>query len=359
MTEPRSSAWLSPPGETIEELLDERGWSKKEFATRLGCTPKHVSELLKGEAPIHADLAATLSLVLGSTPEFWLKREADYRAARQRKEAADALEREADWLDELPRPWLVAEGLVPYRAHKGEQVEACLRYFGVGSVSAWRDTYAAAGVAYRTSASFGKQPGAVAAWLRRAELAAEKVRTAPWNERAFREALPGLRALANETDPDRFVPALTDACAAHGVAVVLVPAPPGCPASGCTRWLKPDRAVLALSLRHRTNDNLWFTFFHEAAHLVLHSKKQAFLEGMEGLDPALEAEADVFARDLLIPPKLAAGLLTLRSEAAVRAFAAQAGIHPGIVVGRLQHDRILAPSHLNALKVRYRWGAEE
>jgi plasmid maintenance system antidote protein VapI len=339
----------------MADLLEERGWSKKEFAARLGCTPKHVSELLKGEAPIHGELASALSRVLGSTPEFWLRREADYRAARQRKEAADALIKDAPWLGEIPSAWLIAEGLVPYRAHPGEKVEAHLRYFGVGSVAAWRETYAAAGVAYRSSASFGREPGAVAAWLRRSELDAEKVRTEVWNERGFRRVLPELRALTNDADPATFVPALTRACAANGVAVVFVPTPPGCGASGCTRWLTPDRAVLVLSMKHRTNDHLWFTFFHEAGHVLLHSKKQAFLEGLSGLDPTLEQEADTFSADLLIPPAFRGELAGLRGEAQIRAFAERIGVHPGIIVGRMQHDGLLRRGYLNHLKVRYRW----
>jgi HTH-type transcriptional regulator/antitoxin HigA len=358
MTEPRPAAWASPPGETIEDLLEERGWSKKELAVRLDCTPKHVSELLKGEAPIHADLAMRLSLVLGSTPEFWLQREADYRAARQRKATADLLSADAGVLDELPLPWLLHENVVPYRAHKGEQVEQVLRFFGVGSVGALRQTYTTAEVAWRTSAAFGKQPGAVAAWLRCAELAAEKVRTATWNERAFREALPGLRALTSEVHPTVFVPALTKACAACGVTVVFVRTPAGCAASGCTRWITPERALLVLSLGHATNDHLWFTFFHEAGHLVLHSKKRAFIEGLDGLDPISECDADAFARDLLVPPGFAPGLARLKSAAPVIAFARRVGLHPGIVVGRLQRDGVIAQSHLENLKVRYDWTDE-
>jgi HTH-type transcriptional regulator/antitoxin HigA len=359
MTEPRSSAWISPPGDTIVDLLDERGWSKKELAARLDCTPKHVSELLKGDAPIHGELASKLSMVLGSTSEFWLQREASYRAALLRKHAADALLAEADLLDELPMPWMLSEALVPYRAHKGEQVQEALRYFGVSNTSAWRQTYEPTGVAWRTSASFGKKPGAVAAWLRRAEIAAADLRTAPWSESAFRAALPGFRSLANEEQPDVFVPPLTDGFARCGVAVVFVPAPPGCPASGCTRWVTPERALLVLSLRHKTNDHLWFTVFHEAAHLLMHSKKVAFIDGLDGLEPELEAEADAFARDLLIPSRRAPELLGLKTAAAVRRFARSVGIHPGIVVGRLQHEGVIAPSYLNELKVRYRWSDDD
>ncbi len=359
MTEPRSSAWVSPPGDTIEDLLEERCWSKKELATRLGCTPKHVSELLKGQAPIHAEQAEQLARVLGSTTEFWLAREVQYRAALRRRDAAEHLAAtEGALLQELPLRWMVQEGLVPDRQHPGDAVDAALRFFGVSSGAALRATYYDGGVAFRSSARFGRAPGAVATWLRRAELAAHGVRTAPFDEAGLRARLTGLRALTTEPHPDVFMPALTEACAAHGVAVVFVPAPPGCPASGCTRWMAPDRALLVLSLRHRTNDHLWFTFFHEVGHLLLHSKKAAFLEGLDGLDPALEAEADAFARHQLIPAAFDAELAGLRSAAAVQAFAAKVGVHPGIVVGRLQHDGRLPQTHLNKLKVRYTWSRE-
>jgi len=76
--------WFSPPGETIEDLLEEREWTKREFATRMGVTPKHVNELLRGRAPLTSETADRLSTVLGSTPEFWLNREAQYRAAQYR-----------------------------------------------------------------------------------------------------------------------------------------------------------------------------------------------------------------------------------------------------------------------------------
>ena len=97
MTEPRSSTWLSPPGDTIGDLLEERNWSKQELAKRLECTPEQVTELLKGAAPIHTQLALELSRVLGSTPEFWLSREVRYRLALQRQAASEALVGEAGW----------------------------------------------------------------------------------------------------------------------------------------------------------------------------------------------------------------------------------------------------------------------
>lgn len=356
MTE-RVGAWISPPGETIEDLLDEKGWTKTEFAKRLGYSTKHVSELLAGKVPLTDDVAMALSSVLGSTASFWLEREARYREALKRQEAFDELENDAGWLDELPTPWLIKEELVQKYRHGGQQVSEVLRYFGVASVEAWRECYATPGAVFRTSPAFGRQAGAVAAWIRRAELAAEEIKTGPWDPVGFRQCLQELRALTRVTSPEEFIPALTGACASHGVAVVFVPTPPKCPASGLTMWRR-GKALLVLSLRHKANDQLWFTFFHEAGHLLLHSKKMLFLEGMDGLDEELERQADDFARDILIPGKFSGELESLRSASSVQRFAEKIGVHPGIVVGRLQRDGRIKWSQHNDLKQRYDWGAK-
>jgi len=355
MTEPISDDWLSPPGDTIEDLLEERGWTKGELAERLGRTPKYVSELVGGAAPISAETAAKLSRVLGSSPKFWLEREAHYRAALERKKELTPSAEASSWLRDLPLKWLQAEGLVPSSAQGGQLIQACLRYFGVADVSAWKRVYGKPMTAFRSSSTFKKCPGAVAAWLRRAELSATDIRGGTWNANGFKAALVQLRPLTTEEEPTVFVEKLTEACAKFGVAVVFVPAPPGCPVSGATRWLTPEKAMLALSLRHKSNDHLWFTFFHECGHLLRHGKKLEFIEGMDGLDRALEEEANSFARDLLIPPSLAPELPSLRRSASVVEFAARAGVHPGIVVGRLQHDHHIGYQTLNGLKQRYVW----
>ena len=359
MTEQRSSAWISPPGETIEDLLEERGWTKAELAERLGCTPKHVNELLKGRATINATMAAALSRVLGSTPEFWLEREARYRAALENKAAAAPLQSMSSWLKELPIAWMKKQKWIPDIEGGGDLVDACLRFFNVASVDAWRKVYLAPHAAYRSSPKFKKQPGAVAAWLRRAELEASELQCAPWNEKGFKALLSELRALTCESDPEAFVRRLQEACARHGVAVVFVPAPRGCPVCGATWWLSPSKAVLALSLRHKTNDHLWFAFFHEAGHLIRHSKKIEFVEGLDGLDMALEEEANLFASQQLIPPQFESELRTLRSHADVQEFAEHIGVHPGIVVGRLQFDKRIKWNQMNDLKQRYQWTDDE
>lgn len=352
---PFRPAWVSPPGDTIADLLEEQGWTAASLAERLGVTPKHVSELVRGRASVTPDTAGRLALVLGSTAEFWLTREAHYRAALQRKDAEVAHAAEADWLAEIPLPWMIRQGWVERFASKGAQVMACLRWFGVASVDAWRTAYSAPLAAWRASKRVAKKPGAVAAWLRRAETLAAEARCGPWDLAGFRGALGEARGLTREADPEVFIPRLQAACAAHGVAVVFVPAPPGCPISGATKWLTPDKALLALSLRYKADDHLWFSFFHEAGHLVHHGKKLLFIEGLDGMEPEAEAEADRFARDLLVPPAAARRLSTATSEREVVELAGELGVAPGILVGRMQHEEWVPFTHFNGLKVRYRW----
>lgn len=354
--------WVSPPGETIADVLDERGWTQAELADRLGFTRKHVNDLIQGRSTMTPDAAERLATVLGSTTGFWLRREAQYRAAQEALRAREERKAQTEWLNELPLRDMVGFGWVPKVKDRADQLAECLRFFGVASVDAWRQHYATPVAAFRAAKSQTMTVGAVAAWLRQGERAAEALACRPFNEAGFRSVLGGFRALTTEP-PERFVEALVSRSAACGVAVVFAPAPKGCPASGATRWLAPDRALLMLSLRYRTNDHLWFTFFHEAAHILLHGKRMQFVEGIEPLDPNCEVEADAFARDWLVPPAHARKLQALAKEGAVSAtrvmaLAKEIGVAPGIVVGRMQKEKWLPWTHLNGLKVSYTWANE-
>ncbi len=350
--------WLSPPGETILDLLEERGWKQTELAKRTGYTTKHISLLINGKASITEDTALKLERVVGSSAHFWLTREAQYREGLVRISERDALKVEAGWLNDLPLKEMIRFGWIRAFADKGEQVAECLRFFGVAMVAVWKKEYGVPAAAFRSSDKFAKHAGSVAAWLRQGERCAATIKTEPYDKAAFKSALGGLRALTREANPEIFIPQLVAACAAVGVAVVVEPAPKGCPVSGATLWLGPDKALLMLSLRHKTNDHFWFSFFHEAGHLLRHGKRLRFIDMEGALSDEHEEEANEFARDWLIPPAEARQLPTLsRSAESIRTFADRLGIAPGIVLGRLQKEGRL-PWNLalnKELKVSYVW----
>lgn len=357
--------WISVPGDTIADLLEERGWTQTEFAKRTGFTRKHVNLLIKGNAPIYEDTALKLERVLGSTARFWLAREAQYRETLARAKERKSLGQDSAWLKQIPLKDMIRFGWVRELKDKGEQVAECLRFFGVASVAVWESQANQPLAAFRLSPTYKERLKKesnfpIAAWLRQGERRATEIVCRPFDKDRFREKLVELRALTNEADPKIFIPKLTTICAEAGVVAVLEPAPKGCPISGATRWLPSGKALLMLSARHKTNDHLWFTFFHEAGHLLLHDRRLAFIEIQGEFDGELEEQANVFARDLLIPPSFASQLATLScTKVAVRAFAQKIGIAPGIVVGRMQKEDLLDWSYLNDLKIRYRWDHEK
>ena len=156
-------------------------------------------------------------------------------------------------------------------------------------------------------------------------------------------------------------------CATAGVAVVWVPELPQSGISGCARWLPDKKALLGLTLRYKTDDQMWFSFFHELGHLLLHKSKRSFVLDNAAkdlsdriVDPEMqkyEAEANQFAADTLIPPRALAAFVragTFTNES-IHDFAEEIGIGPGILVGRLQHDGYLAGHQGNALKQKLHW----
>jgi HTH-type transcriptional regulator / antitoxin HigA len=347
----RETDYATSPGETLQDLMEEQGLTQRDLARRADLSPKHVNQLLHGLVSLSPAVAQRLELVTGMPARMWNQLEALYQSDLQRIQARRNLAEYSAWLDAMPVKALLRRGILPeIPTDRASRVQQMLSFFGVASVSAWDGVYASLECAFRQSAALEIKPGAVAAWLRLGEIAAREVKCAPFDAKGLRSALPELRELTSEPSVV-FAPRMQAICAAYGVAVVFVEEVEGARASGVMRWLTPDKALIQLSFRYRTDDHLWFTFFHEIGHVLLHGKSELWIEdsGPPGSDPK-EVEADRFSRDLLIRPAVAADLRNLKSKSAVIDFARRTGIAPGIVVGRLQHDSIWPPANGNGLK---------
>jgi HTH-type transcriptional regulator/antitoxin HigA len=337
-THPFRPDYAIPPGETLRDLIAEQSVSQAELATRLGVSTKHANQIMQGIAPITLETAIALERVTGMPASFWTRREADYREAllRAKRHQLDAADEE--WLESLPIKELQKRGRIPVVNDRQDLYDAALSFFGVADRQAFTRVWTGktAAHAFRRSQAFASHPGAVSAWLRIAQLEAQPAKVAPHSASTFRKVLRDIRAHTADGDPNDIV----GMCASAGVVVVFVPELKGCRISGAAWWATPTRAVIALSDRYKKDDFFWFAFFHEAGHLLLHSKKETFVDAYGRDDDRLEHEANDWAGDFLIPPDRVAELRFLSTDADVVQFAQEIGIAPSIVVGRMQHDRI-------------------
>jgi addiction module HigA family antidote len=344
------------PGETLQEALDERGMSQAELARRANRPLKTINEIVKGKASITPETSIQFERVLGIPATFWNKRELDYRATLARAEERRRLEPETGWLDKFPVKEMVKHGLIGRTNDPVDTLSSVLTFFAVSTTTGWDRQWATSPQAlFRQSAAFTASAGAVAVWLRWGEIEAQKRSCDSYDERKFREGLAGIRAMTAEP-PAVFEPVMKRQCAAGGVAVVFVPELTKTHVSGATRWISSGRAVIQLSNRYKTDDHLWFSFFHEAAHILLHGKRGFFLEGDATPQTEQEEQANRWASDFLVPPTVLDRLKEVphHSAALIRRTAKELDIAPGILVGRLQHEHILPwKTPLNQLKVHF------
>jgi HTH-type transcriptional regulator / antitoxin HigA len=341
-----------PPGASLRSALEALGMTQSDLAARAGLSLKHVNQIVQGTAPVSQETALLLEKVTRIPARVWNALEARYRERLARTDEREALARDTTWLQELPIKELTERGVLPQRADRPALVEAVCRFFGVANRESWERVWREPLAAFRKSRRLTSDAGAVASWLRLGELQAESIECQDFDARRFRATLREIRGLTDSAS-DEFLPRLVDLCADSGVAVAFVPEIKGTRCWGAARWLTPHKALIQLSLRYKSDDHLWFSFFHEAAHLLLHSKKETFITTDRFSDHA-EQEADRFAENFLIPREFTSRLRAL-SLSEVRRFAHELGIAPGIVVGRLQKEGILEWSQGNSLKRRFRF----
>lgn len=348
---------VTPPGNTLSDLLEERGMTQSELAERTGRPLKTINEIIKGKAAITPETAIQLERVLGADAEFWNQREANYRAYLARAKETENLENQKDWIKQFPisemkkRKWIeVSENSVT------ATTISLLNYFGVASPEQWNDGWTKRRLAFRKSGKLDSKVGPTSVWLRKGEIEGSKIDCKPYNKELLIESLPKIRALSMEKDPKVFIPELKRICNECGVAIVLVQPFSGVPVFGASSWLNPEKALIQLSLRGKSDDLLWFAVFHELCHILKHSKKEIFIEDKNTTRGPEEIEADEFAAETLIPEADFNSWLEATNSFSVnqvKEFARTAGVSPGIVVGRLQHLRkIPYASPLNKLKIK-------
>ena len=345
--------YATSPGEVLESYLAARGMTKAELASRCGRPTKTISEIIHGKAAITPETALQLERVLGRPASLWQNLEANYRLRLAQKGEAGELGKYLAWAKRFPVRELVAKGSIDEPHDDADLVAKLFAFFGVGTMNGWKASFGGTQVAYRRSPSFVAAPESVSAWIRQGEILAEQIECKPFDEKAFRTVLEHARELTSRSVPDVWEGLVSEAATA-GVAVALVAEFPKTHLSGIARWLTKDKALIQLSLRYKTNDHLWFSFFHEAGHLLLHGKKTIFVDEKGGDHAELEEEANKFARNLLIPLAAYNQFVSAKdfSTTSIKRFASQQRVGAGIVVGRLQHEGHLHYGVHNGLKER-------
>jgi HTH-type transcriptional regulator/antitoxin HigA len=340
------------PGETLAETLESLGMSQAELALRTGLAVVSINRIIKGLQPITADTANKFELVTGVSASLWNNLEAQYREQLAKIEERKRFEKDRDWLKTIPIKELIKRKAIQDTKDEVTLVRNVLSFYGVSSVSAYHKWIKIHGFAARRSQTIQSDPAALAAWLRLGEIEASKIECEPYSKQNFVKAIETIRGLTT-ADPSEFIPQMVQHCAKAGVALTLVPELPRASWHGASKWISSDKAMILLNLRGKREDQFWFSFFHEASHILQDSKKELFTNDGSAEDPC-EKKANDFAFEVLIPKPYCDRIVKIQRERDVIALAAELKIAPGIVVGQFQR-RTKRWSWFNKLVRRFRW----
>ena len=342
------------PGETLMEWLALRDMTQAEFARRADLSTKHVSQVVNGIAGLTAEVSLAFANVTDIPASFWTQLDANYRVHQARLADDQSLAERVEILESFPITELVRRGVMKRIADPVGQLRELLRFFGVATVDALEGVWLT-DVRLRASRAFPPNEAALAAWLRIAELEAQTIQVAPFDPESCEAAIQDFRSYTSLKGTS-WVKPLQERCASAGIALVIVKELPKCRINGATRWLGPNKAMVALSMRHRRHDIVWFTFFHELAHLLRHSKRQTFLDADGALVAQdLELDADRFAGATLIPAIYEDALRQVATPSDAKALASEIGVDVSIVVGRLQHEGVIPFNKWNEMIPRYQF----
>lgn len=363
-----SPDYAVPPGQTLRELIGERGMSQNQLAGRTGLSRKTINEIVKGKSPLTSETAQKLELVFQIPAQFWNERERLYRQRIALREHEKKLEAHLGWEKQFPYAELARRKLVPATANALCRIWNLCRFFGV-SQPEFLDRnfadFAISGTSFRRQVTTKPKPYLTWTWLRAAELAAQRIEGAAFSSGRFQECVHEIpkrtAAIGDAQSLNTFITETQVAFSTAGVALVLIPEFAGAAINGAAFW-RGERAVIALTLRGKRLDSLVFTLLHEAAHILHHGKKVAVIDadGPEhsgGDQTEREREADHFAAKWCIPQSLDTRIASVRTLGAIDQISHEIGVHRDLVIGR--YAKLTSDyARFSARKMKLSWNVQ-
>ena len=338
---------VSHPGVTLREKLEELHMGPKEFAIRTGKPEKTISLILSGESAITADMAVRFESVLSIPARFWIRRQELHNESIARIKRQEAIEQAIPWVRYFPYALMARMGWVPRTRKNKEKVIYLFEFFGISTHKAWEDyyLYSELKACFRISLAHTRDPYAISAWLRKGDILVKELEATEYTAENLKAILPQLKDIMAR-HPHDFFYQVQRLCLSVGVKVVYTPSLPKAPVNGVARWIEQNKTpLIQISDRYKRNDIFWFSFFHELGHILLHGKKNIFLENVEyeGLDMEKEAEADAFAIEWTLSEEQEKEIMqenVLDREIFID-YAKKFNTHPALIVGRLQKKEVV------------------
>ncbi len=345
-----------PPGEILKEELDSRGWTQGDFAEITGKPLQTINTIIAGKRAITPETAILFSRALKTSPEFWLNLESAFRLdlLHQEQHRTDLVSQKAKLYSIAPVKELIKRGWIKASESISQLETEVMDFLGVSDL----ESSPSVAVNFRKSNKGLIDTPALMAWVRKAEIEARKMTCPEFDPKLLKMSLERLPGLSENDELTYQVP---KKLCEFGIRLILVPHLPQTRVDGAAFWIDKKKPVIAMSLRLDRADNFWFTLIHEIAHLLDSYKSNvSYIDNDIAGEPEnkIEEKANKTARDTLIPPERFKYFVKEHkpyfSRSVVISFANELGIHPSIVVGRLQYEDLIPYTNLRNLisKVR-------
>lgn len=347
------------PGETLAEILEDRGMSQKELAIRTGVTEKHVSTVLKCQKNISVSFAKKLEYALGIDAKFWINLQSNYdRELAEFEDINNITEEEVGVLKNLKCiiDYFISRKVISENTNEAEKVLLLRKLLAVSNLlSIPNITYNAA---YRAQLSTNVKVDTYVlfAWQKICELETSSIDVInELNVDLLIKYIPTIKKLMFE-DVNVMRNKLIEILSRCGIAFNIVRHFKGAPVQGFIKKTDGDKLIMCLTLRKARADTFWFTLFHEIGHIINGDVQNRFVD-FDSVESNMEAKANTFARDILINPKEYKEFVIKNdfSEEAINKFAKSQGVKEYIVIGRLQTDEIVKWNQYSNKIDRYKW----
>lgn len=347
------------PGETLAEVLEDRGMTQKELAIRTGMTEKHISTVVKCQKNISVAFARKLEYALGIDAKFWINLQSNYeRELLEFEEVNNITGDELAILKPLREivDYFVSRRFFEESANEAEKILALRRLLAVSNLTAIPNiTYNAA---YRAQISTNVKVDTYVlyAWQRICELETSAIEVSEeLNIDLLKSYIPEIKSLMFE-NVNVVREKLTRIFSKCGIAFNIVKNFKGAPVQGFIKKTDGEKLILCLTLRKQRADIFWFTLFHEIGHIINGDVQQRFVD-FKSTQSDTEAKADSFASETLMNSTEYKSFVTNNdySLGAINDFAKSQDVKDYIVIGRLQSDEVIGWDVYSDKIVQYKW----